>query len=236
MPPGDLRKCLVALAEEGSPLAVAFEQRFEVGELAGHALGNLVLAGLMTACGDPQLGLDEAARLLGATGRVAPAACEPVVLKAESDDGETWGQTAVMRTPHISRVSLVPADPPASPVALAELARADQVVIGPGSLFTSVLATVAVPAVAEAIRRSPGYRVYVANLRPEGEETAGFDVGAHVAALAAHGVEVDVVLADPAEITLGTLDVQVVTAPLAKDNGRAHDPVRLAAALSGLVG
>ena len=121
-------------------------------------------------------------------------------------------------------------------MALAALARADQVVMGPGSLFTSVLAAVAVPALADAIRRSPGRRVYVANLRPEGRETAGFDVADHVAALAAHGVEVDVVVADPASISLGDLAVEVVSASLAKANGRAHDPARLAVALRGLVG
>jgi len=236
MPPGDLRKCLVALSEDGSVLATAFEQRFEAEELVGHALGNLVIAGLMAACGDPQKGLDEAARLLGAVGRVVPAALEPVVLKADAAAGEIEGQTEVMRTAHIHRVSLVPADPPASPVALEALRRADQVVVGPGSLFTSILAAVAVPALADGIRRSPGRRVYVANLRPEGRETAGFDVADHVAALAAHGVEVDVVVADPAFISLGTLRVPVVEAPLAKANGRAHDPARLASALSGLVG
>jgi uncharacterized cofD-like protein len=236
IPPGDLRKCLVALADDGSVLAAAFEHRFDADELTGHALGNLVITGLMAACGDPQRGLDEAARLLGAVGRVVPAATEPVVLKADAAGGEIEGQTAVMRTAHILRVSLVPTDPPASPAALEALARADQVVIGPGSLFTSVLAAVAVPAVAEGIRSSPGRRVYVANLRPEGEETAGYDVAGHVAALAAHGVEVDVVLADPAAIALGALGVPVVSTPLAKANGRAHDPARLAAALRGLVG
>jgi uncharacterized cofD-like protein len=236
MPPGDLRKCLVALAESGSPLAAAFEQRFEAEELVGHALGNLVIAGLMASCGDPQRGLDEAARLLGAVGRVVPAASEPVVLKAEAEAGEIEGQTRVMRAAHIRRVSLVPTDPPTSPVALQALGRADQVVVGPGSLFTSVLAAAAVPALAEAIRTSPGRRVYVANLRPEGKETAGYDVADHVAALAAHGVEVDVVLADPAAIALGRLEVPVAEAPLAKANGRAHDPVKLAAALSRLVG
>jgi len=236
VPPGDLRMCLEALAEGPSALAAAFGQRFEVGELAGHALGNLVIAGLITACGDVQEALDEAGRLLGAVGRVVPAAAEPVVLKAESDEGEIEGQTAVMRTSRIRRVSLVPADPPAPPLALEALARADQVVVGPGSLFTSVLAAVAVPDIAEGIRRSPGRRVYVANLRPEGEETAGFDVAAHVAALGAHGVEVDVVVADPGAIELGDLAVPVVSGPLAKANGRAHDPVRLAAALSRLVG
>ncbi len=236
MPPGDLRKCLVALSEEDSPLAAAFEQRFEAEELVGHALGNLVIAGLMGALGDPQKGLDEAARLLGAVGRVVPAATEPVVLKAEAGGGEIEGQTEVMRTADIRRVSLVPADPPASPVALHALGHAAQVVIGPGSLFTSVLAAVAVPGLAEGIRNSPGRRVYVANLRPEGRETAGFDIADHVAALAAHGVQVDVVLADPASIALGELDVEVVQVPLAKANGRAHDPTRLAAALGRLVG
>jgi len=236
MPPGDLRKCLVALAEDGSALAAAFEQRFEAEELVGHALGNLVIAGLMATCGDPQKGLDEAARLLGAVGRVVPAASEPVVLKAEAGAGEIEGQTEVMRTADIRRVSLVPTDPPASPVALEALERATQVILGPGSLFTSTLAAVAVPQLAEGIRKSPGRRVYVANLRPEGKETAGFDVADHVAALAAHGVEVDVVLADPAAIAVGELRVPVVLVALAKANGRAHDPVRLAAALSGLVG
>jgi uncharacterized cofD-like protein len=236
IPPGDLRKCLVALAEEGSPLAVAFEQRFEADELEGHALGNLVIAGLLSACGDPQRGLDEAARLLGAVGRVLPASSEPVVLKAHTDGGDVEGQTVVMRTAHIRRVSLVPTDPPAPAAARDALARADQVVMGPGSLFTSVLAALAVPDIAEGIRRSPGRRVYVANLRPEGEETAGYDVADHVAALAAHGIEVDVVVADPAAMAMGPVTVPVVTAALAKANGRAHDPARLAAALEGLVG
>jgi uncharacterized cofD-like protein len=236
MPPGDLRKCLVAVSEDGSALAEAFERRFEADELVGHALGNLVIAGLMGACGDAQKGLDEAARLLGAVGRVVPAALEPVVLKAEAEAGEVEGQTEVMRARHIRHVSLVPSDPPASPVALEALAHAGQVVIGPGSLFTSVLAAVAVPELAEAIRRSPGRRVYVANLGPEGRETAGYDVADHVAALAAHGVGVDVVVADPACIALGSLQVPVVEAALAKANGRAHDPTRLAAALGRLVG
>ncbi|MHB8330265.1 MAG: gluconeogenesis factor YvcK family protein, partial [Acidimicrobiales bacterium] len=109
VPPGDLRKCLVALAEPGSLLASAFENRFESDDLEGHALGNLVIAGLVVATGDVQAGLDEAGRLLGAVGRVVPASTEPVVLKAESDDGEIEGQTAVMGTRHIRRVWLEPA-------------------------------------------------------------------------------------------------------------------------------
>jgi uncharacterized cofD-like protein len=237
VPPGDLRKCLGALAEEGSALAEAFEHRFEVEGVEGHALGNLVIAGLVAATGNLQAGLDEAGRLLGAVGRVVPAAAEPVVLKAEVAGGEIEGQTAVQRTPHIRRVSLVPADPPAPPEALEALRAADLVVIGPGSLFTSVLAGLAVPALAEAVRRTGGRRVYVANLRPQPIETAGFDVAAHVEALAAHGVEVDVVLADTQSIALGTVRPPVVETCLAReDGGPGHDPARLAAALVGLVG
>lgn len=237
VPPGDLRRCLVALAPEGSVLGRAFEHRFEGEGLDGHALGNLLIAGLVAATGDLQLALDEAGRLLGAEGRVVPATGEPVVLKATSDAGEIEGQSAVTRTSHIREVSLVPGDPPASPEALEALARAELVVIGPGSLFTSVLAALAVPALAEAVGRSPGRRVYVANLRPQPAETAGFDVAAHVAALAAHGVGVEVVVTDTAEIALGTTEVPVVEAPMHRpDGGPGHDPARLAAALAGLVG
>ena len=113
IPPGDLRKCLVALAEPGSPLAAAFEYRFGEEELAGHSLGNLILAGLLESCGDPVAALDEACRLLGVRGRVLPSATEPVVLKAEAAGGPVAGQVAVNGTDHIRTVSLVPADPKA---------------------------------------------------------------------------------------------------------------------------
>ena len=154
VPPGDLRTCLVALADDGDLLAQVFEQRFDADadELAGHALGNLIIAGLMAAAGGVQEGLDEAARLLGAGGRVVPAATEPVVLKASSEGGDIEGQTAVQGTTHIQRVSLIPADAQAPAPALAALAEADQIVVGPGSLFTSVLAALVVPGIADGIR------------------------------------------------------------------------------------
>ncbi|HUO48223.1 MAG TPA: uridine diphosphate-N-acetylglucosamine-binding protein YvcK [Acidimicrobiales bacterium] len=237
-PPGDLRKCLVALAAEDSALAAAFEHRFDTDEddLAGHALGNLLLAGLASVTGDIQRALDEAGRLLGTVGRVVPAAAEPVVLKADVGVGEVAGQTAVARTRGIRRVSLVPADAACSPAALAALADADQVVLGPGSLYTSILAAAAVPGMAAAISASPGRKVYVANLRPQPAETEGYDVAAHVTALLDHGVAVDVVVADASGIAMGEPPVPVVELPLARPNGLAHDPARLAEALSALVG
>ena len=236
VPPGDLRKCLIALAEPGSPLAATFDYRFDQEELAGHALGNLVLAGLMDASGDPVAALDEACRLLGVRGRVLPSSTEPVVLKADAAGGEVTGQVAVNGTDHIRSVSLVPADPPAPEAAVAALAEADQIVLGPGSLFTSVLAAVAVPQIRAGVNEASAQRVYVCNLRPQDTETAGYDVARHVSALVAHGVEVDRVVCDSTGIAVGDLDAAVVDVPLAKANGLAHDSTRLAQTLADLLG
>jgi len=236
IPPGDLRKCLIALAEPGSPLAVAFDHRFDEEELAGHSLGNLILAGLMDASGDPVAALDEACRLLGVRGRVLPSATEPVVLKAEARGGPVTGQVAVNGTDDILRVSLVPADPPAPEAALEALAHADQILLGPGSLFTSVLAAAVVPRILDGINRSPAQRIYLCNLNPQDTETAGYDVAMHVAALLAHGVAADRVVCDSAGIAVGEPLLPVVDVPLARPNGLAHDPAKLAQTLVDLLG
>ena len=241
-PPGDLRRCLVALDDPDSPWTAAFEYRFDAGELQGHALGNLVIAGLAEATGDFELALAEAGRVLGAFGRVLPATREPVVLKGEvrSPDGNgglsVEGQVNVGEAAGLIGVSLIPPDPEPPQAALDALAAADQVVIGPGSLFTSVLAVVAVPALRAALKVTPGRKVYVCNLRQQDPETTGYDVAAHVDAVRAHGVDVDVVLCHPGALPRGSLDVPCVERPLARTGGLAHDPVQLAAALSDLVG
>ena len=233
---GDIRKCLVALADEDSALALAFERRFEEGELAGHALGNLILTGLIDATGDLVLGVREAAQLLGARGDVLPATTEPVVLKAESGQGTVAGQVAVMGTGGIRTVSLVPEDALAPPLALERIAEADQVVIGPGSLFTSVLAAVAVRGIAEAVASSKAPVVYVCNLRPQIPETEGYDVADHVAALARHGVTVDVVVCDTIPgMAIGEAVAPVLDVPLTGENRLVHSPAKLAQALAGLL-
>jgi uncharacterized cofD-like protein len=235
-PPGDLRKCLVALADPDSLWTSAFEHRFDAGELEGHAFGNLVLAGLAASTGDFEQALAEAGRLLGAVGRVVPATVEPVVLKAIVGDDSVTGQALVANSQGITGVSLVPADARAPEAALTALAAADQVVIGPGSLFTSVLAVAVVPDVREALATTPGRKVYVCNLRPQLPETAGYDVAAHVDALRAHGLEVDVVLCHPGSLPEGRLDVECVERPVARPDGSGHDPALLAAALADLIG
>ena len=233
---GDIRKCLVALAEEDSALAVAFERRFDEGELAGHVLGNLILTGLIDATGDLVLGVREAAQLLGACGDILPATTERVVLKAEAAEGTVAGQVAVMGTGDIRKVSLVPDDAQAPPLAVERIAQADQIVIGPGSLFTSVLAAVAVRGITEAVASSAAQVVYVCNLRPQVPETEGFDVAAHVAALARHDVKVNMVVCDSIQgMDIGATDVSVLDVPLTGENTLVHSPAKLAQALSGLL-
>lgn len=236
LPPGDLRKCLVALGDPGSVWAEAFEYRFGAGELEGHPLGNLLLAGLAAVTRSWPDALEEAGRMVGSAGRVLPATLVPVVLKASTASGEVRGQAAVMRSGAISGVSLVPPDAEAPPEAVEAILGADQVVIGPGSLFTSILAAATVRRLRDALEATRGRKVYVANLRPQVPETEGYDVADHVAALAAHGLEVDVVVCDPSAIAVGRLDVPVVEADLGREDGLGHDPAKLASVLADLVG
>jgi uncharacterized cofD-like protein len=233
---GDIRKCLVALADEDSALAAAFERRYDEGELAGHALGNLILLGLVDATGDLVQGVREAAQLLGAQGDVLPATTEPVVLKAESAQGTVAGQVAVMGTGDLWAVSLVPEDAQPPPLAVERILGADQVVIGPGSLFTSVLAAVSVQGIAEAVAATKAQVVYVCNLRPQIPETAEYDAAAHIAALARHNVAVDVVLCDSIQgMPIGVTDVPVHDVRLTGENDLVHSPARLAQALAALL-
>lgn len=233
--PGDLRRCLVALGEPDSVWARTFEHRFPAGELEGHAVGNVVIAGLASATGDFGVALEEAGRMVGAVGRVLPATVGPVVLKAVAAGGDVEGQVAVSNAGRIRAVSIVPPDAAAPQQALAALAAADQVVIGPGSLFTSVLAVVVVEQLREALATTSAQKVYVCNLRPQVPETDGYDAAAHVRALAAHGVDVDHVLVDEQTMPCGQLDLPCWSLSLAQAGGLGHDPARLAGALSDLL-
>jgi uncharacterized cofD-like protein len=168
-------------------------------------------------------------------GRVLPATAGPVSLKAEVAGQEVVGQVRVQDADGPkSRVSLVPTDAAPPPDAVAAIEEADQVVLGPGSLYTSVLAVTAVPALRRALEARQGGRVYVCNLRPQIPETAGFDAAAHVQALRDHGVTVDVVVHDPVGMATGSLDMPVVEAAVARPHGLAHDPQLLATVLEQL--
>jgi uncharacterized cofD-like protein len=193
-----------------------------------------VIAALVATTGDLVKALEEAGRLLGSEGRVLPATRHAVVLKAVAAAGEVEGQVAVSATGRISGVSIVPPDAEAPREAIDAIARADLVVLGPGSLFTSVLAAVAVPGIRRALAEAPGQVAYVCNLRPQPPETSGYDVAAHVEALIAHGVQPDVVVYDPGALPVGDLPVPGVEGALTAA-GLDHDPERLAAVLRQLV-
>lgn len=249
--PGDVRKCLGALAADDSPIAGVLEHRFDGdGDLAGHALGNLMLVALSQDLGSFAAAVDAMAERVGAVGRVLPATVGPVDLHgwrlepggpdgARAAVAELDGQVAVQNASGVFEVRLEPGEPASSPEVPAAILAADQVVIGPGSLFTSVLATAIVPAVHGALHQTAGRRVFVANLGPQVPETAGFTVAAEVAALHRHGVPVDAIVVDPSR-DLGDLasvapGVPVTVVPVAVDQGRVHDPELLAAALVDLV-
>jgi uncharacterized cofD-like protein len=236
-PPGDLRRCLVALASSSSPLPAVMEHRFTAGALQGHPVGNVLLAGFFEALGDVESALVAVGELLGARGLVLPATSMPVVLVAKCATGTVRGQSTIMATPGIEEVSHAPADPLVPERVTEAIEAADQLVLGPGSLYTSVIAAASVPAVRKAIGASRALKVYVANLRPQSRETEGYDLAMHVDALVRHGLEVDVVLADPSMPRgEGPIPAKVVTADLARPNGLAHDSAKLARELSALIG
>ncbi len=229
---GDLRKGLVALADPENPLTASFEHRFSVGELAGHAVGNLLLVGLLDATGNLEESVRALAQVMGVTGTIVPASCEGVILLATTEDGPTRGQSKVARSSSIRRISLEPAHPAAPIVAVETIERADVVLIGPGSLFTSVLAACVVPGITQALAATKSKKIYVANLRAQLPETEGFTLQDHVDALERHGVVADLVLVDKTS-TFGsdpcTWATRVVD--VAAANGLVHDVQKLSQAV-----
>ncbi len=203
LPPGDVRNCLVALSDADSVLGRLFQYRFPHGEgLAGHALGNLVIAALSDITGGFPEAIEEAGRLLGARGRVLPSTLDDVWLHATDALGEpVSGQAriAVSDGP-VTHVRLEPRDPTAYAPAVDEVLGASAVVMGPGSLFTSVVPNLLVPGISEALRQTSARRVYVCNVANMRGETNGMDAADHVQALLDHGLE-------------GALDVVVVHEP-----------------------
>ena len=240
--PGDLRRCLVALAGSDTVWRDAFEHRFGGGELGGHALGNLVIVGLTETLGDFTAALEEAGRLLDAVGRVLPATTDPVVLKADVEGEAVEGQVAVQNSAgRKRRVEVVPSDAAAPAAAIAAIASADQVILAPGSLYTSLLPVLCVRDLRSAVAGAPGRVVQVSNLRPQPPETTGLDATDHLLAVREHGARVDAFLyqqngalaADDAVIR--GWGVEPVAADVARADGLVHDPGKLAAALQALL-
>lgn len=236
---GDVRRCLAALADPDDVWTRVLERRFDAGELAGHAVGNLVLLALIEELGDLQSACDEVARAYRIDkrrARVVPVTDDAVVLHGRTLQGSVVaGQVAVAETVDLDEVWIDPAGTAASTVAIEAILSADLVLLGPGSLFTSVLAAVAVGDIRRALMDGPAPVAYLANLRADATETRGYDIASHVEALHRHGVRADVVLVQPDSIPVGPVDIKVVEAEVAADGGLVHDPAKLALALQALL-
>jgi uncharacterized cofD-like protein len=244
-PPGDIRNCLVALSGN-QELSRLYQHRFESGALTGHTVGNLVIAALTEIEGNFGSAVSRAGRLLDCRGHVYPATTELLELYAEVYGGRVKGQVAVAQTEApIKAVFIEPPDPPAYEPAVEAIAQADQIVLGPGSLFTSLIATLLVPDIRRALVASSAHRVLVCNTRMQKGETEGLDAAAHIGALLAHvGPDcVDAVVVqvpelddDGVEIDDGALafyGVEVIREDLSTPEG-THDPERLAGVLEKL--
>lgn len=205
LPPGDLRMALTTMSPH-QELAEIIGYRFGRGELSGHSLGNLVLVALQDLSGgDIVAALDRLAALLAVPGRVLPCTTQAVTLLAATPDGGVTGQAAVAATPRLERVWLEPADAVATPDAVAAIERADLIVLGPGSLYTSLLPNLLVPGIGAAVVAARAPVVFVANLREQPGETEGMTLVDHLDVVTAHVPElrIDVVVVHDGERPTG---------------------------------
>lgn len=195
-PPGDIRNCLAALAREEPLLTRLFQYRFKAGSgLEGHSFGNLFLSALTAITGSLESAILASSRVLAVQGQVVPATNADVRLWAELENGERIeGESSIGHAPSpIVRLGCTPERPPALPRALDAIAHAELIVLGPGSLYTSLLPNLLVPELVQAISRSKAPRLYICNLMTQPGETDGLDVEGHLRAieaqLASLGVE-----------------------------------------------
>ena len=189
LPPGDFRNCLVAMSEAESVLTDLFQHRFEHGDgLKGHSFGNLFIVAMSEITNSFEQALAESSRVLAVHGRVLPATLANLKLRARFTDGEeVEGESNIAeRRGDIEQLLVDPADAVASPMAIQAIEQSDLVVIGPGSLYTSILPNLLVRGIADALRRSGAPRVYVCNVATEMGETQGFVVADHLATLQRH--------------------------------------------------
>lgn len=256
VPPGDLRSCLVALADTEPLMEKLFQYRFiGAGDLTGHSFGNLFIAAMTQVVGgDVELALQESSKVLAVRGQVLPASARPVKISARMTDGTIInGESNIScANKRIQRVTMEPSDVPAVQSALNAIRDADIVVLGPGSLYTSVIPNLLVGNIVEALRNTRAMRMYVCNVMTQPGETDHYTASDHVRALFDHGGQgiVDYVLVNVEEIASCLLDhyaregacpvkadideleqmgVTVIPAQLVNEsNWVRHDPERLA--------
>ncbi len=263
LPPGDIRNCLVALADDEALLARLFQYRFPNGDgLLGHSFGNLFLTALTGITGDFHQAILTAESILSVRGKICPATVQDVRLRARGASGQVYeGESAIGTSGEaIERLELDPPAPPAFPPAVAALEKADLILLGPGSLYTSILPNLLIPGIRQAVAKSPARTVLLLNLMTQPGETDGMTGLEHLHAierLAGRGLVDDVlvssseipgqllehyaetgsepVLIDRAEVE--ALGIRVVEADLLApgDEFIRHDPPKLAEAVMELL-
>lgn len=189
IPPGDLRNCLVALADTEPLMEKLFQYRFEgQGALAGHSFGNLFLAAMNEVTGDMETALRKSSKVLAVKGNVLPASLEHVRLDAIMTDGTVVEGESHIPEVHkkIRRVKLFPEKVQPVQSALDALKHADAIILGPGSLYTSILPNLLVDGMAEALRKSKALKIYICNVMTQQGETDGYTASMHVKAILDH--------------------------------------------------
>jgi uncharacterized cofD-like protein len=189
IPPGDFRNCLVALAEDESLVGKLFQYRFSKGEgLQGHSFGNLFIAAMTNITGGFDQALVESSKVLSVNGNILPSTLSPIELVADlADGGIVRGESKIGETDgDIKRLSIEPPQVKAYPKSIDALYDAELIVLGPGSLYTSVLPSLLVPEINEAISKSNAYKIYVCNVAMQPGETSGYGINEHVNVLLNH--------------------------------------------------
>ncbi len=210
--PGDLRNCLVALAEKEGLMEELFQYRFKgSGDLSGHSFGNLFLAALTQMLhGDMEEALDASSKILKVRGRVIPSTTEPVFLVGELEDGTlVHGESQIPQSgKRIRRIFMDPDQPVAEGAALQAIDEADAIIIGPGSLYTSIIPNLLVDKVVEHIRASKASKIYICNVMTQPGETIGYTVADHVQAIYDHTGKdlIDMVIVNDTAVSPETKD------------------------------
>jgi uncharacterized cofD-like protein len=239
---GDVRRSLIALSDGTNLLATVMSQPLET-RYGRHLAGDLLIRSLTDSVGDLEASSRWLGQWLGISGCVVPASVEPVRLLADTGDQVIAGESAIGDTAdRILRLRFDPQWPRTPPAAVQAILAADWVVLAPGSLYTSTLATSALPQIVPAVARTPGRVLWLCNLKPEPAETADMTAEDHLSALRKHGVRVDEVLYDPEaklHFTPATLARNRITGfawPLQAGRRAVHDPRLLGTALESLFG
>jgi len=189
LPPGDIRNCLTALSEEESLMSRLFQYRFpKKGSLSGHSFGNLFLTAMSAISGGFDEAIANCGEVLAIRGKVLPVTLSSVTLNAELENGKiVSGESSISKSKEtIKRLFLTPFSPPAAPEVLDALKKADVIIFGPGSLYTSVIVNLLVDGVADAVKASKAYKIYVLNIMTQPGETTDYSLSEHIEAIENH--------------------------------------------------